>query len=53
MAVLMVRATVRPECVDDLEAALRKMFAAIEVERPEGGASAKGGQDSVRADRTR
>jgi hypothetical protein len=36
MAVLMVRATVKPECVDALEAALGKMFAAIEAARPEG-----------------
>ncbi|MFJ2394942.1 hypothetical protein ACIOTI_19580 [Streptomyces sp. NPDC087843] len=36
MAVLMVRATVKPECVDELEAALRKMFTAIEAARPKG-----------------
>jgi hypothetical protein len=36
MAVLMVRSTVKPECVDELEAALRKMFAAIEAAGPEG-----------------
>ncbi|MFF2999626.1 hypothetical protein ACFVTC_34555 [Streptomyces sp. NPDC057950] len=36
MTVLMVRATVKPECVDELEAALRKMFTAIEGARPKG-----------------
>ncbi|MCX4576599.1 hypothetical protein [Streptomyces sp. NBC_01571] len=36
MAVLMVRATVKPECVDELEAALRRMFTAIEAARPKG-----------------
>ena len=33
---LMLQATVRPECVAELEAAARNMFAAIEAVRPEG-----------------
>ena len=36
MAVLMVRATVKPECVEALEAARGKRFTAIEAARPEG-----------------
>ena len=33
---LMLHATVRPDCVAELETAVEKMFAAIEAARPEG-----------------
>ncbi|WP_369261026.1 hypothetical protein [Streptomyces sp. R35] len=36
MTVLMVRSTAKPESVGELEEALKKMFAAIERERPAG-----------------
>jgi len=36
MTVLMVRSTVKPEFVEELEEALKKMFTAIESARPEG-----------------
>jgi hypothetical protein len=36
MSLMMVRAKVRPESVDEVEAAARRMFAAIEEARPAG-----------------
>ncbi|MFI6486685.1 hypothetical protein [Streptomyces sp. NPDC050564] len=36
MTVLMVRSAVKPEFVGELEAALKKMFTAIDSARPEG-----------------
>jgi hypothetical protein len=36
MSMLMVRSRVKPECVADVEAAVKTMFAAIQQARPQG-----------------
>ncbi|SDM15808.1 hypothetical protein [Nonomuraea jiangxiensis] len=36
MKLMMVQAEIKPECVDEIEAAGRKLFSAIERERPQG-----------------